>query len=137
MAILEINLEKPALVEEFPAERTGWDRTETRTTDRTGSKRTRTRLADRTGSKRSGGKGKLLGLLVAVAGIAMLARRLRNRGSDTDAEFETADDTEYEHGPEPEIGGDESGGRKRKVAGALGLVVTLVGVLAVARRRSD
>lgn len=125
MAILEINLEKPALVEEYqypggttvgktkPGESSRGDRS----------------------SSGGGGKGKLVGLLAVLAGVGLLAWRLKRRGSTEQSDFEDFEEQsqEYEHGPEPEIGGDE-GGAKRKVASVLGLVVALVSVVAAVRK---
>lgn len=125
MAIVEINLEKPALVEEH--------RSSTETTPHTESAG-----SSRKSSSSGGSKGKLVVVLAAVAAVGLLVRKLRNRGGDSGTPDEPrASETEYEHGPEPEIGGDESGGRKRRFAGAIGLVVALVGLVAVVRRRGE
>ena len=114
MAILEINLEKPALVEEHrsPGE-----------AGRSASERERSTDSERS----SGGKGKLALGLAVLAGVAVLAWRLRSGDSD---EYES---NEYDHGPDPEIGGDERGGVAGKVAGAVGLGVALASVVAAVR----
>ena len=124
MAILEINLEKPALVEEYqyPGETTAG--------------KTKPGESSR-GGKSSGGKGKLVGLLAVLAGVGLLAWKLKSRKSGSkQSDFEDFDEQsqQYEHGPEPEIGGDQSGGAKRKVASVLGLAVALVGVVAAVRK---
>ncbi|WP_137286386.1 hypothetical protein [Halorussus salinisoli] len=130
MALLEINLEKPALVEEYqyPGETS------------TGTQST----GDTTDSESSGGgKGKLLGLLAVVAGVGLLVWKLKSRGGTEQTEVtEFEEEQEYEHGPEPDIGqddvgSDESGGVKRKAAGFLGLVVAVVSLVSVARKRRN
>ncbi|WP_158055257.1 hypothetical protein [Halorussus halophilus] len=107
MALIEINLEEPALLESQT--RSGGSKTE---------KKQKT-------SKRGGGKGKLLGLLVLVAGVSLLALKLRG-GSDEEQEAV---------GVEDEFEKSESGGGKGKLVGALGLLVALVGVGAARKRR--
>lgn len=116
MAILEINLEKPALVEErrSPGEARRSASERERSTD--------------SGRSSGGGKGKLALGLAVLAGVAVLAWRLKSGGSDEH------DSEEYDHGPDPEIGGDERGGVAGKVAGAVGLAVALASVAAAARR---
>jgi len=109
MAILEINLEKPALVEERRYPGASESEAERQPSDDSG-----------------GGRGKLLGLLVVLAGVAALAWKLKSGGSEY--EHEEA----YEHGPEPEIGGDD--GMRSKVAGVVGLAVALVSLVAAVRR---
>lgn len=121
MAILEINLEKPALIEEyqFPAESSAAPAVESSESD--------------TGESSSGSlKGKLVGLLAVAAGIGLLVWKLKSRGGDqTDLnEFETEDET-----PEWETEADGDGGSKGKVAGLLGLVVAAVGLLAAVQKR--
>ena len=130
MAILEINLEKPALVEEYqyanetPAGMQSigdWSASSSESKSSGGSESS------------GGGKGKLVGLLVVAAGVALLAWKLKSGGSGG-SELQ-GDSDKYEHGPEPEIGGDESGGAKRKVASALGLATAVVSLVAVVRKR--
>lgn len=131
MAIVEINLEKPALVEEYqyPGE----------TSERTQSSASRSessasRSESVSGSKSSGGgKGKLLGLLALVAAVGVLFWKLKSGASGD--QTGTEGNEKYEHGPEPEIGGDESGGAKRKVASALGLMVAVATLGAAVRKR--
>ncbi|NHN61095.1 MULTISPECIES: hypothetical protein [Halorussus] len=131
MAILEINLEKPALVEEYQYP----DRTPagTQSADESTSSEGST-SADESASS-GGGKGKLVGLLAVAAGVALLAWKLKSGGSEQTDFDEFESDEEYDHGPEPEIGGDESGGAKRKVASALGLATAVVSLVAVVRKR--
>ncbi|MFC4448787.1 hypothetical protein [Halorussus aquaticus] len=124
MAIVEINLKKPALVEEYryPGE----------TSEGTQSSATHSSSDSKStsDSKSSGdGKGKLLGLLALVAAVGVLVWKRKSGGSGGESE------EEYEHGPEPEIGGDESGGPTRKVASALGLVVAVATLGAAVRKR--
>jgi len=110
MAIIEINLEKPALIEErrYPGA--------------SGS------ASESSSASSSGGnKGKLLGVLALAVGVAVLAWKLKSGGSDD------YDSEEYEHGPEPEIGGERSGVRG-KVAGMVGFAVALVSVVAAVRK---
>lgn len=123
MALLEINLEKPALVEEYqyPGETPAGS--SEGTTSESGSESS------------GGGKGRLVGLLAVVAGVGLLVWKLKNRGGTDQTDFEEFESEEYEHGPEPEIGGDESGGRKRKVASVLGLVVAVASLVAAVRKR--
>lgn len=128
MAILEINLEKPALVEEYqyPGETTVGE---------TAPGETHRGDADGGGSA----AGKLVSFLVVLGGAAVLAWLLRRRGGaeQTDFEdFDTDQSREYEHGPEPEIGGDSGGGAKSKVASLLGLVVVVAAAAAVRKARS-
>lgn len=129
MAIIEVNLRKPALVEEHPGR--------TESTTGSGIRGAASGAIDRSGRSRGGssggGKAKLVGLLAAVVAVGAVAMKLRGRGGDGDEN----QSQEYEHGPEPEIGGDESGGRMRKVAGLLGLVVALASVGAAARKRRE
>lgn len=104
MAIVEINLEKPALVEEyqFPDETSG----------RTSGT-----------SQSSGGKaGKLVGLLVVLAGLGAAVWKLKQSGDD---QSEFGEQTEFE---------TEASGVGGKAAGAAGFAVTLV-VLALAVRK--
>jgi hypothetical protein len=124
MAILEINLEKPALIEEYQyPEQTG----------RTASAGRGRASAASTSS--GGNKGKLLGLLAVLAGVGVMVWKIRGRGGTEQTEFDEFEaESEYEHGPDPEIGGDESGGRTRKVAGLLGFAVALVTVVAAVRK---
>lgn len=134
MAIIEVNLEKPALVEEhqYPGQ-------ETVKSGQTAAKSGPTTQKSSSKSDSSGGgKAKLLGLLGVLAGVGVLVWKLKNRGG---TEQTHSGDEKYEHGPEPEIGGDETGsdegGAKGKVAGLLGLVVGVVGlVVAVQKRRN-
>ncbi|MFC7081575.1 hypothetical protein [Halorussus caseinilyticus] len=124
MAILEINLEKPALLEEYqyPGE----------TTAKSGESPENSGATEPS----SGGKAKLLALLAVVAGVGLLVWKLTNRGDTEQADLDEFEgEGEYEHGPEPEIGGDESGGAKRKVAGILGFAVAVVGLVGVVRKR--
>jgi len=127
MALVEINLKKPALVEEIAEPRSersrGRDRTEP--TDRSES-------ASTGRSERSSGRGKLklLGLLAAVIAVGAVVTKLKGRGTDGGEQS-----GEYEHGPEPEIGGDESSGRIGKVAGLLGVVAAVVSTVAIAYKR--
>ncbi|NEU58888.1 hypothetical protein [Halorussus sp. MSC15.2] len=123
MAIVEINLEKPALVEEY--------RYSGETSEGTQSSATHSKSSS--GSKSSGGgKGKLLGLLALVAAVGVLVWKRKSGGSGGQSQSEEG---QYEHGPEPEIGGDESGGPKRKVASALGLMVAVATLGAAVRKR--
>lgn len=129
MAILEINLEKPALVEEYqyPSETTVG---KTEPGEPSHGERS-------SGDSGGGGKGKLVALLAVVAGAAVLAWKLKSSGGSEQADFEDFEpeeqSQEYEHGPDPEIGSDE-GGAKQKVASVLGLVVALVSVVAAVRK---
>ena len=129
MAILEINLEKPALVEEYqyPGETTV-GRTESGEPSRGDTS---------SGDSGGGGKGKLVALLAVLAGVAVVAWKLKSRRGAEQSDFEDFESgeqsQEYEHGPDPEIGGDE-GGAKQKVASVLGLTVALVGIVAAVRK---
>jgi hypothetical protein len=128
MAILEINLEKPAVIEEYQhPEKRG------KSTSRTGTK-----------SKSSGGnKGKLVGLLAVLVGVTVMAWKLRGRGGTEQADFDETSESEtegeYDHGPDPEIGGDKKYEVKRKVkskvSGALGIAVVAIGLAVVAALR--
>lgn len=121
MALLEVTLEKPALVEEYQQSGTAPVRSGT------------TAESESNSESSGGGKGKLVGLLAVLGGVGLLAWKLKARGSDTEqSEF---GETESEHGPEPDIGADESGGAKRKVAGILGLVVAIASLAAARKRR--
>ena len=130
MAILEINLEKPALIEEYQYP------------DETGRPASASRGRASAESTSSGGnKGKLLGLLAVLAGVGVMVWKLKSRSGTEQTDFDEFDqeeefdeEGEYEHGPEPEIGGDESGGRTRKVAGLLGFAVALVTIIAAVRK---
>ncbi|WP_134668867.1 hypothetical protein [Halorussus marinus] len=127
MALVEINLSKPALVEEIPEPATETARDRAGSSDGSGSA-----PADRSedgGS--SGGKLKLVGLLAAVAAVGVAVVKLKGRGTDADRS------AEYDHGSEPEIGGDESGGRMRKLAGVVGLVAAVASTLLIARKRRN
>ena len=132
MAILEINLEKPALVEEYQ-----YANETPAGTQSTGDRSTPSGEPRSSGESESsgGGKGKLVGLLALAAGVGLLVWKLKSGGSEQTDFDEFESDEEYEHGPEPEIGGDESGGAKRKVASALGLVTAVVSLAAVVRKR--
>lgn len=126
MALLEVNLEKPALIEEYQypsemAER----RVETAKTSKTSE------------SSTGGGKAKLVGLLAVVVGIGLLGWKLKNRGSGSESEQTDFEEEEYEHGPEPDIGAEEGGRSKRKVAELLGLVVAVASLAAAARKRRE
>ncbi|WP_135826845.1 hypothetical protein [Halorussus ruber] len=128
MAILEINLEKPALVEEYqyPGEETEGPAEES--------------PAESTSNSSGGGKAKLLGLLGVLAGVGLLVWKLKNRGSTEQTDFEEFEEPDYdEEGYEEDSyefeSEDESGGAKRKVAGLLGLAVGLVGLLAAVQKR--
>jgi hypothetical protein len=147
MAILEVNLEKPALVEEYqprnesPAE-----------TARQSDVREESDLAADGSTDSSGGvKGKLLGLLAVAAGVGLLVWKLKSRGGSEQTDFEEfeaggesraefdADEesgTEFESGAEFEAEAEfeTDGGGKKKAAGILGLVVAAVGLVAVKRR---
>jgi len=129
MALIEVNLEKPALVEEY---RYPGETTETETSGE----------QSRSKPDSSGGsKAKILGLLGVLAGIGLLVWKLKSRGGSDQTEFGSGGFGEQESEPEPEIGGEdrgsESGGAKGKVAGLLGLVVAVVGLaVAVQKRRS-
>ncbi|PSP54955.1 hypothetical protein BRC82_08160 [Halobacteriales archaeon QS_1_67_19] len=115
MALLEVNLEKPALVEEYqsPGETAG-DSTADATVDP------------------SGGKGKLLGLLVLLAGIGAAGWKLKHRGTDGGDSATEGDESESES--ETEFDADESGGVARKIAGVVGAAVVL-GLLVRKRRK--
>jgi hypothetical protein len=135
MALLEINLEKPALVEEYqyPGETTVGE-----------TEPGEPSPGDASSGGGGGWKGKAVGLLAVLAGAAVLAWKLKGRSGTEQADFEEfethesemqeTESEEYEHGPEPEIGSDEGGGAARKVASALGLVVALAGVAAALRK---
>ncbi|WP_276299881.1 hypothetical protein [Halorussus lipolyticus] len=121
MAILEINLEKPALVEEYqyPARTTAESETPTEESAETDSS--------------GGSKAKVLGLLGVLAGVGLLVWKLKTRGGSEQTDFEDFDDPEFD---DEEFTSDE-GGSKGKVAGLLGLVVGVGGLLvAVQKRRS-
>ncbi|UPW01999.1 hypothetical protein M0R88_07865 [Halorussus gelatinilyticus] len=137
MAILEINLEKPALVEEyqFPEDSAVGSAVESETT-------TSESGASESGDSGSSGgvKGKLLGLLAVAAGIGLLVWKLKSSG-DEQTEFEDFE-TEAEDeddSPEWEIeeDGGSGGGSKGKVAGLLGLVVAVVGLAAAVQKRRN
>ncbi|WP_135829816.1 hypothetical protein [Halorussus halobius] len=122
MAILEINIEKPALVEEYRSPDEMRERVAATGRDRSTSD-------DRSSG---GSKGKVVAALAVLAGVAVLAWRLHSGGSDDGDD--SPGDGEYDHGPEPEIGGDERGGVRGTVAGAVGLAVALASVVAAVRR---
>ncbi|WP_135854909.1 hypothetical protein [Halorussus salinus] len=137
MAILEINLEKPALIEEyqFPAESSAGHAVASESAE---SEATDSGASDSGGS--GGSKGKLVGLLAVAAGVGLLVWKLKNRGGDDQTdfdEFETDDESEADdESPEWEIE-EDGGSSKGKVAGLLGLVVAAVGlVVAVQKRRN-
>jgi hypothetical protein len=126
MAILEINLEKPALVEEYqyPGEGTEGPAEESAAES----------------SSSGGGKGKLLGLLGVLAGVGLLVWKLKNRGSTEQTDFEEFEEPDYDEESYEEESyefesEDESGGAKRKVAGLLGLAVGFVGLVAAVQKR--
>ncbi|USZ69435.1 hypothetical protein NGM10_06795 [Halorussus salilacus] len=116
MALIEVNLHKPAIIEERPG---------------TGGSTDRARTAGKRSDSDSGGRAvKLVGLLALVVGIGLLAARLRG-GGDTGvragAEVGSMDETDESEG---------GSGGAGKVVGALALVVATASVaLAVAKRR--
>jgi hypothetical protein len=120
MALFEINLEKPALVEE----RVYSDEDAVPTGREPKSE-----------SEPSGGRslGKLLGPvlgLVVIAGLGMLFRKLRSSSDDDEVTEET-----IEQPTEPEA--DESSSRLargRKAARAVGILGSLLGIVVVARK---
>ncbi|WP_227375470.1 hypothetical protein [Haladaptatus halobius] len=121
MALFEINLEKPALVEE----RVYSDEDAVPTGREPKSE-----------SEPSGGRslGKLLGPvlgLVVIAGLGMLFRKLRSSSDDDEVTEET-----IEQPTEPEA--DESSrsrlARGRKAARAVGILGSLLGIVVVARK---
>ena len=120
MAIIEINLEKPALVEE--RQRRG------ASSEKSASAR------KRSGSGRSGGRGKLLGLLAVLAGLGILVARMRGGGeTKVDVGMETGSMDEMD-----EMDGGDAGsasGGVGRFAGALGLAVALASVVAVVLKR--
>lgn len=132
MAIIEVNLEKPALVEEyqFPKDSAVGSAVESETaTSESGA-------SESDESESSGGvKGKLLGLLGVLAGVGLLVWKLKSRGGSEQTDFEDFDDPEF--GDESDFASDDESGSKGMVAGLLGLVVGVVGlVVAVQKRRS-
>jgi hypothetical protein len=129
MALIEVNLEKPALVEEYryPGETTESEPSGERSRSKSDSS--------------GGSKAKLLGLLGVLAGVGLLVWKLKRRGGSEQTEFGSEEFGEQESEPEPEIGGGDRGGAsdgaKGKVAGLLGLVVAVAGLaVAVQKRRS-
>lgn len=114
MALIEVNLKKPAIVEERPG---------------SGESSAGRRSARAKPTSGGGGTGKLVGLLAVLFGVGLVV--IKMRGSD-DTEMETDVETESTYEPvEPE---SESGGA-RKLAGALGLVVAVASVAVAARKR--
>lgn len=121
MAIIEINLEKPALVEERRS--------------RGASSGQSKSASKRTGSGGSGGRGKLLGLLAVLAGIGLLVARMRGGGeTEVDVGMETGSMDEMDEMDE-DATESASGGGMGRFAGALGLVVALASVVAVVLKR--
>ncbi|WP_049971711.1 hypothetical protein [Haladaptatus cibarius] len=114
MSLLEVNIEKPALVEErvYPDEDTA-----------PASARTKSESSGRS----VGSLVKpLLGLLV-VAGIALVARKLRAASAEDDATTFEADDFDADDF-------DAETGRGKSAAGVAGVLVSLLGVVALARK---
>ncbi len=136
MAIIEVNLEKPALVEEyqFPKDSAVGSAVESETPA------SESRASESDESESSGGvKGKLLGLLAVAAGVGLLVWKLKSRGGDEQTdfdEFETDDESETDESPEWEIE-EDGGSSKGKVAGLLGLVVAAVGLLVAVQKRRN
>lgn len=117
MAILQVNLEKPALVEEY------------RYPDATSGGTAES--AEASGS--SGGRaGKLLGLLAVAVGVGLLVWK-RRRGGSEQSEFDDAG-TEAEFEADVEFEAD-SGGGKGKAAGVLGVLVGVVGLAVALQKR--
>jgi hypothetical protein len=125
MAILEVNLEKPALIEEYqyPGESSGRSKSSSNQ------------------SSSGGGKGKLFAVLAVVAVVGMLAMKMKSSGKGGEAKHSGGDQEEYEHGPDPEIGGDKKYEVKRKVkskfTGILGIAVAVVGLAVAAWKRRN
>lgn len=122
MAIIEINLEKPALVEERRVRGAS-----------SGQSKSASRRSSSGGS--GGGRGKLLGLLAVLAGIGLLVARMRGGGeTEVDVGVETGSMDEMDEMDEDTT--ESAGGGMGKFVGALGLVVALAGVVvAVLKRR--
>lgn len=124
MTLIEINLEKPALIEE----RASGDG-EAKRTRRTGKRAT----SSRTSRGRSAAKP-LLGLLLTAVAMAV-GRKLRaRRKTDTDDEYGLGSE-EADRMGEPSLGADEAktGGRARK-AKAAGFVGGFVMLALIARK---
>lgn len=130
MALLEINLKKPALVEERkPHAEAG-----------TGSSSSSSRSSGSSskGSSSSGSSGRstgksLLGLLLLAVVGAAAAKAVRSRRSDPTS-YEEEDE------PNPIIGAEakrESSGWRRRVGGLLGAVAVLALLVRTVRGRSE
>ena len=124
--LLEITLEKPALIEEirYPGESSGQSKSSGKQ------------------SSSGGGKGKLLVMLAMVAVVGMLAMKMKSSGKDSTGGGQSkSPDEEYEHGPDPEIGGDKKYEVKRKVkskvTGVLGIAVAVIGLAVAAWKRRN
>ncbi|WP_128477184.1 hypothetical protein [Halorussus pelagicus] len=138
MAILEINLEKPALIEEyqFPTDSSArTTQSEVRERSETGQQSD----DDSDESESSGGlKGKLLGLLVVAAGVGLAVWKFKNRGGSEQTdfdEFETEAEFDADEGTEVEF--ETDGGGKKKTAGVVGLAVAVVGLVAAVQKRRN
>lgn len=113
MALLEINLRKPALMEEVVSE------------DAESSTRGRAGRAAKTEEKDGGGSalGKLAMVGFIVAAL-VIARAVRSRRSSSESEPEGIE-------VPIEDGSSESGGQGRRIAG---IVLAVLGAVALARR---
>ena len=131
MALLEINLKKPALIEERNHPSTG------RRTTGTGT-RTRTSSSGSAGRGGSSGRSRTksaLGFLLLIVVTAVAAKAIRSR-RDSSPSYEDEDEATPIIGAE-EAGNGDSSGWKRAVGGLLGAVAVLALVARTVRGRSS
>lgn len=117
MAILEITLEKPALTEEIVHERK--------------------RASDEAESERDGGgtswKLPLLGLAVALVGVALVRRRLRSDDSTEQSQIDEYDEVDVEASVDTETATD-GGRRGGRAVRALGLATAVASAAFAVRK---
>ena len=119
MAIIEINLEKPALIEERPGR---------------GASSGQSKSSRKRSSSGGSSRGKLIGLLAVLAGIGLLVARMRGGGeTEVDVGMKTGSMDEMDEIDEDTT--ESAGGGMGRFAGALGLAVALVGVVVAALKR--
>ncbi|GAA5058065.1 hypothetical protein ACFFQF_06645 [Haladaptatus pallidirubidus] len=116
MSLLEVNIEKPALVEErvYPNEDTA-----------PASARTKTESSERSVVSLI---KPLVGLLV-VAAVALFARKLRAPSDETEDDSASLETDDFET---DEFNAES--GRGKSAAGVVGVLVSLLGVIALARK---